>query len=232
MLSASASSWNASLRPPMIAMPMRVTSSPQASGTIAAMGDAEDQQQQHDQDREGDLLALVERVERRLVDRAHERRAARDVGSRRAGAPCRARARRRGSSRRRSPPRACSPAASAAPARAARRAAGRRRSRTGSARRRRGCARAAAPARAPRAPARVPARPGAFSRTAMLIVPPNCRSLSFAARSASVPGICSCVSCRLSRALPARKSATTKAPTQKIRIGTGRRIAKRAICLI
>ena len=42
---------------------------------------AKDQQQHHEQDRKRDQLALVERIERGLVDRPHERRQPGELGS-------------------------------------------------------------------------------------------------------------------------------------------------------
>ena len=70
---------------------------------------------------------------------------------------------------------------------------------------------------------------GPFSSTARLIWEPNWRSVRSAARWEFVPGIWRFVSWRLSLALPAKKRATTKMPTQTSRIGTGLRMANRAI---
>ena len=231
MFSASASSWKASLSPPMIAMPMRVTNNPQSSGIMAATG--ERKTSSSSTIRIGKAIFSPwssESSEASLIARTRGARPDTSVST--GGwtlSSCRSTAGMVSSEICSAGLFTCS-VSSAWPGGSARRgsppmAKGLRTVTSGMRSRRRTSWRAS------RSSARS-CEGGAFSRIAMLIVPPNCCSLSFAARSASVPGIWSWVSCRLSRALPARKSATTKAPTQKIRIGTGRRIARRAISLI
>ena len=103
MLSASASTSIAWLTPPISAVPMRVTSRPLIAGTSAASGLRKIEQQHHEQDRKRDQLALVERVERCLVDRPHERRQPGQLRrQRRAGRSASGPARPPASSRRRS----------------------------------------------------------------------------------------------------------------------------------
>ena len=170
----------------------------------------------------------------RAMRRSAPARVARGRTPRPGAAPARRRARapQREASPWRSPRWVFAPAASAAPGWAARAGGGPRRRRTGSGRRRRGCAPGGAPAFGPSRRIRSARPSGASSRMAIAIEPPNCCSLSLAARAAAVPGISSWVSWRLSRAFPTNRSATRKAPTQKIRIGTGRRMARRAMCLM